>query len=142
MLKKLALLCALVLGTPAAALDLNTFAQALNQQRAANGLAPVRYNPRLSAAAESHARDMLSHGFISHTGSNGSSVGDRVRSVGYCWRNVAENIAWQIPGEENVVYRWMNSPGHRRNILHNRAQEFGVARLGNDYWVLVMARGC
>ena len=142
MLKKLILAAALLAASPAAALDINAFSQALNAQRVANGLQPVQYNPRLSAAAEHHARDLIANNFISHTGSNGSSPGDRVRSVGYCWRNVVENIAWRIPGEANVVYQWMGSSSHRRNILNTSAREFGVARVGDNYWVLVMARGC
>lgn len=137
----IAYLLAAFLALPAAAQDIQAFANALNAQRQANGLPALSYNPRLSAAAQAHADDMVRNGFISHTGSDGTQPADRARRAGYCWRNLAENIAWQIPGEANVVTQWMGSAGHRRNILDRRMDEFGVARSGDNYWVLVLGRG-
>ena len=131
----------LVFAMPATAQDLALFMQGLNAQRVANGLGPLEYNPRLAAAAETQAQFMAQTSTLTHSGPGGSSVGDRVRGAGFCWRNIAENVALQPGGEADVITAWMNSPPHRQNILNRRVQEFGFARAEGNYWVLVLARG-
>lgn len=112
----------------------------LNAARAQNGLPPVTEDRRLTQSAQSHAQDMQMNGFFSHTGSNGSSFSDRARAAGYtCARN--ENIANGQRTAEGVVTAWMNSPGHRRNLLATNVTEFGIGRTENN-WVLVMGAGC
>lgn len=137
-----AALCALVLAGPAAAVDLDGFAHALNTQRQANGLPALVADPRLSEAAQRHAQDMAAHGFLDHQGSDGSRLSDRVTRAGYCWRSISENIAWGIPGESQVITQWMRSRGHRRNILDRQIRNFGVARAEGNYWALVLGRPC
>jgi len=117
------------------------FGALLNAQRAANGLPALRANSRLTAAASAHAGDMVAGNFFSHTGSNGSSVGDRARIAGYCWMTVAENLAFGSFSTAAVVEGWMNSPAHRRNMLKSNVSEFGYAKVGDKY-VLVLARPC
>ena len=139
-MRRFAAVCAAVIAMPVAAQDVGAIADALHAHRQPNGLPALYYNPQLSAAAEAHARDMSANGFMSHTGSDGSQLTDRVNRTGYCWQTVAENIAWRIRGEAEVVRQWMRSRGHRRNILNRQITDFGVARAGDNYWVLVLAR--
>ncbi|MBU2992724.1 CAP domain-containing protein [Octadecabacter sp. B2R22] len=112
----------------------------LNAARADTGLGPVRENARLSQAARFHATDMVANDYFSHTGRTGSSFTDRARAAGYACA-AAENIASGQETESEVFTTWMNSSGHRRNILLRDAREFGIGRVGN-MWVLMMGRGC
>jgi uncharacterized protein YkwD len=114
----------------------------LNNVRSANGSSPVTYDVRLGRAAQGHADDMLANTFFSHTGSNGSSVGDRVTAEGYQWRTVGENIARGQRDEEAVLQAWVNSPGHQRNNVNPNFEDFALAKAGagsQQYWVLVFA---
>lgn len=99
-----------------------------NQQRAQAGLPPLTLDPALNSSALAHSQDMASHNFFSHTGSDGSSVDQRIRAAGYsplwAW---GENIAAGQPSPEEVVNAWMNSPSHRANILSPYYHEIGVA---------------
>ena len=140
MLRPIAIVLALF-ASVAPAQDIDSFSAALNAQRAANGLAPLAYHPDLAEAATQQAVFMARNNALSHSGPGNNSVGDRVRAAGYCWRNVAENVAL-IPGNEAaVIAAWMGSDGHRRNILNRRLQHFGIARAEGGFWTLVLARG-
>jgi len=96
--------------------------------------------PALAAAARAHAQDMVSAGFFSHTGSNGSTVGTRLRAAGCDWSGAAENIAQGQTSPEEAMTTWINSAGHRANLLGNYT-ELGTARIGAT-WVMVFAAGC
>ena len=72
-------------GTPVAANPAAT--DALNALRAAQGRAAIAYDVKLEQAARAHAEDMVRGGFFSHSGSNGSDVGQRVRKAGYRWQD-------------------------------------------------------
>jgi uncharacterized protein YkwD len=120
-------------------------AAGLNASRRANGTAPLRFNRQLGQAAMVHACDMLVHAFFDHRGTDGSNSQRRVRSAGYEDCIVAENLAWGYPRPEQIITGWMNSPGHRTNMLHPRIEEFGVGiTQGPDgpYWVLVVGKQC
>lgn len=120
-------------------------ANGVNANRRANGQPAIRYNAQLSQAAMVHACDMAANGFFGHNGSNGSTVQRRVRSVGYQDCLVAENLAWGYPNAQQILSGWMNSPGHRSNMLHPRVAEFGVGITQGPKgpnWVLVLAKGC
>ncbi|MGJ8609873.1 MAG: CAP domain-containing protein [Octadecabacter sp.] len=112
----------------------------LNRERAQAGRAALTWNAELTAASQAHAQDMFSNDYFSHTGRNGSSFSDRARAAGYGCA-AAENIAFGQQSEADVMSAWMNSAGHRRNILLGDAREFGIGRVG-DIWVLMMGRGC
>ena len=121
----------------------NSFAGALNNVRASNGAGPVTYDSRLGRAAQGHANDMLANNFFSHTGSNGSSGGDRIRAQGYNWQTWGENIARGQPDEAAVLQAWVNSPGHQRNNVNPNFEDFALAKAGTgsrQYWVLLLAR--
>jgi len=117
-----------------------SIASLLNSQRAAQGLGPLRENANLSRSARAHAQDMVTHGYFAHQGRDGSSFADRARSAGYACP-AAENIASGQRSEAEVMTSWMNSSGHRRNILLADATEHGLGRVGT-MWVLVLGRGC
>lgn len=140
----LAAFATVLLATPVGAQDVPFFTSVLNAQRHAHDLPALSFDPLLYTAAEAHARDMSRNHFLSHSGSDGSQLVDRVDRAGYCWWTLAENLAWKIRGEADVVMRWMDSPGHRRNILNPQVRDFGVARAGDTYWVLVLGhkRSC
>ncbi|MDP5362294.1 MAG: CAP domain-containing protein [Paracoccaceae bacterium] len=120
-------------------------AAGVNASRRANGQAPLRFSPTLGRAAMGHACDMLVNNFFDHRGSDGSSSQVRVQKAGYNDCIVAENIAWGYPRSEQIIDGWMNSPGHRRNMLHPRIEEFGVGITQGPrgpYWVLVVGKQC
>lgn len=113
----------------------------LNHQRAAAGLAPLSRSRPLDRAAAAHAQDQAQGGFFGHTGSDGSNAHARIRLAGYDACLSAENIAMGQTSEAAVLGDWMASSGHRANILHPRAEDFGFARVG-ETWVMVLARPC
>ncbi|PVA09213.1 CAP domain-containing protein [Pelagivirga sediminicola] len=131
------------MAAPALAEDLGGAAQAqVNTLRADAGLGPLSTSAALSRAAAGHAQDMVQNGFFSHTGSDGSGIGDRARAAGYGFCFIAENIAQGQPGIDAVMSGWMNSTGHRRNILSEGAREFALVR-ERDTWVMMLGRpGC
>lgn len=118
-----------------------------NQERTQLGLSALNANSELRAAAQTHTENMALQDFFDHTGLDGSSLGDRVNAAGYDFSRAAENIAAGNPTPEGVVEGWMNSPGHRANILNPDLQEIGVGYffLENDtgsvnfnhYWTQV-----
>merc|ERR1719476_279344 len=75
---------------------------------------------------------------MSHTGGDGSSPGIRVTEQGYTWGTVAENVAAGQTSVPQVMTAWMNSPGHRSNILKNDIAHFGTAVVDN-FWTQVFA---
>jgi uncharacterized protein YkwD len=113
----------------------------MNQQRSAAGLAPVSRSRQLDRVAMGHAQDQMQGGFFGHRGSNGSNVHARMQMAGYDACLSAENIAMGQTSEAAVMGDWMASSGHRANILHPRAEQFGFAQVGN-HWVMVLARPC
>jgi len=117
--------------------------QMLNGLRAEEGLGPVTPSPRLEEAAKAHALDMARRGFFSHTGSNGSSVMDRVRAEGYGACAIAENIAQGQKDLREVLGAWAQSPPHRKNMLNAEVTDYGLVRAPGDIWVLVLGKdGC
>jgi stress response protein SCP2 len=112
-----------------------------NAERAAAGLAPLTVEARLTAAALAHGTDMAARDFFAHESPEGRSVADRVTAAGYAYRIVAENIAAGQRDAAEVVTGWMNSPGHRANILNPELRQIGVGRAAGGtygtYWVQV-----
>jgi hypothetical protein len=101
----------------------------INRERIARGLAPYALNAQLTKAAQLQASDIASTGNYSHTGSDGSTVFDRVGRTAfgaYSWgRRLGENWAW-YPNAATAMSMWMDSPPHRGNILHSLYREIGV----------------
>ncbi|MBY6004884.1 CAP domain-containing protein [Salipiger bermudensis] len=111
----------------------------LNEYRAANGLRPLSRSSKLQAAAEAHARDMQRMNLMTHTGSDGGSMTDRLDRAGYRYRAAAENVAQTRQGPENAMRLWINSAGHRRNMLKTNVTQYGLARAGNFYAMVLAA---
>ena len=88
-----------------------------NIERRNHGLPDLVWDDRLAQAARAHSIDMAANNFLSHTGSDGSDVSLRLQRVGVLWSMWAENAASGHRTPEDVVEGWMNSPGHRQNIL-------------------------
>lgn len=83
--------------------------------------------------------------FFGHCGTDGSNSQVRVRAAGYRDCLVAENLARSYPRSEQIISGWMNSAGHRSNMLHPRAQGLGIVITEGEKglnWVLVVAKGC
>jgi len=90
-------------------------------------VAPVRLSSTLERAAREHVRDMASHNFFEHEGSDGSSPTQRLARTGYRWRLTGENIAYGPTSADEVVSGWLASPGHCENIMEPRFTEMGIA---------------
>jgi len=111
--------------------------EAHNQERAKEGLAPLKLEPRLEEAARAHARDMAEHDMMAHEGSDGSTPSQRVVAAGYHYLLTGENVARGQRDVPGVMRSWMDSPPHKKNILGDFT-EIGVARVddkdGKPFW--------
>lgn len=108
----------------------------VNSERTRVGLLPLRLHSQLIVAAQAHSDDMARHNFMSHTGSDGSSPFDRMRRYGYNFRWAGENVASGYSSPQDVMQGWMNSSGHRANILNPNFRDIGIgyARGNSSYW--------
>ncbi|TVP68982.1 MAG: CAP domain-containing protein [Leptolyngbya sp. LCM1.Bin17] len=115
----------------------------VNQARQQAGVDPLSLNPQLNTAAQGHAQDMASTGRLSHTGSDGSTMRSRIDATDYRWRAIGENVAMGQPTAAAVLESWLNSPGHRQNLLNPTFTELGLGWAeagGRLYWVQVFAQ--
>lgn len=113
----------------------------VNATRAEAGQGSLVIEPRLAAAACRHARDLARGGPLSHHGSDGSDLADRLVRAGYPFTMAAENLAAGVVTPDETVWLWSGSPGHRRNILTAEFRDAGIAHLpgaGGEVWVLVL----
>ncbi|MEM7591047.1 MAG: CAP domain-containing protein [Cyanobacteria bacterium P01_A01_bin.83] len=126
---------------------INQVLELTNAERAKAGLNPLRLDNQLSQAAQGHSDSMGEDDFFSHTGADGSTAFDRIKDTGYVYSTAGENIAAGQRTAQQVVEGWMNSPGHRANILNADYTEIGIGYefLENDtgsvnynhYWTQV-----
>ena len=107
--------------------------QYTNAQRAQNGLATLANDTRLASIARAHSVDMLQHNYFNHNDLTGCSPACRLNNAGYAWQSYGENIHWMYgytltpeQAAQKVVNDWMNSPGHRANILNGSFTTAGV----------------
>ncbi|MFF1482154.1 CAP domain-containing protein [Streptomyces sp. NPDC058301] len=109
-----------------------------NGHRARVGLRPLADDTRLATAAQAYSADMAARGFYSHTSPEGLEPWDRARAAGAAHRGIGENIACGQRTAAEVVEGWMNSPGHRANILKPDFTHIGVGFAGGGragtYW--------
>ena len=107
----------------------------VNEQRAANGLAPLALSEELSNAARAKSQDMHDNNYFSHTSPTYGSPFDMLKSFGISYRAAGENIAMGYSSPEAVVNAWMNSAGHRANILSSSYTQIGVGYVADgNYW--------
>jgi uncharacterized protein YkwD len=115
-----------------------------NARRVEAGRRPVTTSRILNRIARAHSVDQASHDRLSHYGSDGSDLGDRLARRGYDIVWAAENVASGYPNARLVMRAWMASAGHRANILSRQARRIGVgvaaAADGTLYWTMVLAR--
>ncbi|MFD7817196.1 CAP domain-containing protein [Streptomyces sp. NPDC059785] len=109
-----------------------------NAERAAAGLPPLTADARLTTAAQAHSADMIARAFYSHTSPDGREPWHRAAAAGSTHRSVGENIACGQRSPAEVVRGWMDSPGHRANILKPAFTHIGVGFAGGGpagtYW--------
>lgn len=126
-----------VAAAPAETTTLPSFEQTLlkeiNATRAAYGLSQFSLSPALQSAARAHSAEMLARGFFDHRSPDGTSMPDRVkkhyRTAGYARWSVGENLLaapYEIDPHE-VVRLWLESPGHRHNLLARKFRQVGIA---------------
>jgi len=98
----------------------------VNQERAAQNLKPLTWDSQLHEAARNHSEDMAANNYFSHTSLDGRTLVDRIEDAGYHWNAAGENIAAGYSTPQAVVNGWMNSAGHRQNILNSSYCDLGV----------------
>lgn len=111
----------------------------INELRHAHGRPALQVDPQLRTIARDYSRAMAQHDFFSHVDPAGQDVGDRVREAGLCYRAVGENLAKNVNMPDPVaaaVSGWMESPGHRDNLLDAEFRQTGIGvwRQGRRYY--------
>ncbi len=111
----------------------------VNKERAAAGLPALKVNTKLAGVAEKKAEDMRDKNYFSHTSPTYGSPFDMMKQFGITYTSAGENIAMGQKTPEAVMNGWMNSEGHRANILNSSFTEIGVGYVtssnGTTYWV-------
>lgn len=116
----------------------------VNKERRAAGLSELKVNAKLSQVAEVKAADMRDKNYFSHTSPTYGSPFDMMKQFGITYKSAGENIAKGQKTPQSVMNGWMNSQGHRENILSSSYTEIGVGYVtdnkGNTYWVQMFIR--
>lgn len=124
--------------TPINPIDLDHLFKLHNEVRTIRGLSPLVFDIRLSNAANKHASWMKTNNKMSHTGAQGSNHAARIRLENYKASFSGENVAYGYRDTEAVFKGWMNSSGHRSNILSPRYMHIGLG-VADGYWCVVFA---
>jgi uncharacterized protein YkwD len=111
----------------------------LNAERTSRGLSVLSPDRQLQRAALGHGGDMVDHQYFAHEGRDGSQPAERIRSAGYlsgggAWR-IGENLAWgtgDLATPRAIMAAWMNSPGHRANILQPQYRQIGFGVIAGN----------
>ncbi len=118
-----------------------------NKQREKYGLAPLKENPLLDETALAKVEDMFENQYFAHESPSGEGVSNLAKKFGYDFLLIGENLAMgNFSSDEDLVLAWMESPGHRENILNEKYQEIGVAVKkgifeGKEVWIAVQHFG-
>ena len=104
----------------------------INTQRKKKLASQLVSDPRIKLAARDHSTSMNKHYFFSHKGRDGKNFKVRMERRGYPLSSAAENIA-EARSAERVFQLWMESPGHRKNMLNRKYKKVGLSRVGN-FW--------
>ena len=129
----------------AAALQAELLAN-LNAERKARSLPAVSLDAALDKAAQSHACDNARRLSTSHVSSDGSRLQHRLKRAGYSFRAAAENTGRGFVSGKRAVEWWMNSPGHRKNILMGEVRDIGIGLARSAapdnrlHWIIVLGR--
>lgn len=107
----------------------------VNEHRRVKGIPELSYDWELSRVARIKSQDMKDSGYFAHNSPTYSSPFQMIKSFGISYRSAAENIARGYATPESVVNGWMNSPGHRANILNSAFTHIGVGYVSDgNYW--------
>ena len=108
----------------------------VNQERQKQGLKPLTLNKKLSDVARAKSKDMMDKGYFDHNSPTYGSPFDMMKQFGIEYTTAGENIAKGQQSPEDVMNAWMNSDGHRKNILNPDFTEIGVGYVKGDttYW--------
>lgn len=107
----------------------------VNEQRVQNGLKPLKENWELSRVARYKSQDMVDNRYFSHTSPTYGSPFQMIKDFGLSFRTAGENIAYGQRTPQAVVNAWMNSSGHRANILNPSYTQIGVGYVAKGhYW--------
>lgn len=131
-----------ILSIPTAQTDIKSMESRVvtlvNAERAKAGLQPLKENWQLSRVARYKSQDMINKGYFSHTSPTYGSPFTMMQSFGITFSAAGENIAQGQRSPEEVMNSWMNSPGHRSNILSPAYNQIGVGlakdSAGRCYW--------
>jgi len=99
----------------------------VNRVRVSDSLSTLRYSEELHTAAQWHSNDQARRQLMTHTGSDHSTPSIRISRAHYKWDSVGENVAFGYKNEQKCMDEWMESPGHRANILGKTFTDFGSA---------------
>lgn len=129
--------------TPSAPAALGNYEQQVvdlvNKERAAAGLSALKVNTKLAGVAEKKAEDLRDRNYFDHQSPTYGSPFDMMKQFGITYTSAGENIAKGQKTPAEVMNGWMNSPGHRANILNSSYTEIGVGYVtdsnGTTYWV-------
>ena len=107
----------------------------VNEERAKHGLKPLTENWELSRVARYKSQDMVDNRYFSHTSPTYGTPFQMIKAFGLTYRTAGENIAYGQRTPKAVVNAWMNSSGHRANILNASYTQIGVGYVANgNYW--------
>lgn len=122
--------------SPAALLELT------NKKRSEEGLPPLRMNDELSQAAQMKAQDMFAKNYWAHNSPEGTTPWVWVKGSGYEYLYAGENLARGFTNSDDVVQAWMDSPGHRENLMSSNYEDIGFSvqdgNLTGDETILVV----
>ncbi|KAJ1930705.1 hypothetical protein IWQ60_000103 [Tieghemiomyces parasiticus] len=118
-------------------LNMHKMLDLINHERTQNGVPAVSYEPRLTQDANHHSGYQSRVGTMTHNDSNGNTL-SRLVEAGIDAVACGENVAYNQSDEDEVMVAWMNSPGHRENILNPDYTHVGVSHI-NGYWTQVFA---
>ncbi len=104
-----------------------------NASRSADNISTLEFSPLLSAAASAKAEDMAQKGYFAHISPEGVDPWYWLDEVGYKYSYAGENLAINFSDSKDVVDAWMNSPGHKENILNDRFTEIGIGAAKGIY---------
>lgn len=133
--------------TPSSKLDAVQIIMITNQERAKDGAPALTWNAKLAEEAMAKAKDMIAKQYFAHKSPDGVNVSDLAVIHGYAYSLVGENLALgDFKSSADVMDGWMNSPGHRANILKAAYTEIGVAAImgayeGRQVWYAVQEFG-
>ncbi|TVY02380.1 hypothetical protein FPZ45_06960 [Cohnella terricola] len=106
----------------------------VNQERSKAGLSALSMDDKLSKMAMAKAQDMFNNKYFDHNSPTHGSPFDMMKEYGITYNSAGENIANGQPSPTQVMHDWMNSPGHKANIMNNSYTHIGIAYY-NGEWV-------